>query len=370
MVMDRFNIKRSTTAQEFSSKENADFLVDEILLTINKYLANVNKHVVKDKAFLDLFNQIASTVFKHEKDRCSLKELNPIVINETMKHILKTPSPFVVDTSVQKPLQEAPKDPVAVVDTFKKIGAETSKKTVVINNSETAIKVDNIVGISLKSIRFDYISDYNIGGLDNTITFNENITEDKDLVSADITVCLDPGNYTTQQFLEEVSFLMTSASKVGNTYNLVFNDITSKIHIFSSKETVCLDSSLSINKQIAAVEKGNSFGLVKNDGSLLSTLGFDSMESSSRKFHYKADNIFKLKKAHSFGVKVSALEKDTLIDLFSVVVPYKSNSSSVFEENIVFDETKTLTDIVVEVPDTESQGIEFVLELEVEFLTS
>lgn len=366
--MDRFNIKRSTTAQEFSTKENADFLVDEILLTINKYLANANKHVVKDKAFLDLFNQIASTVFKHEKDRCSLKELNPIVINETMKHILKTPSPFVVDTSVQKPLQD-PEDP-KVLDTFKKIGAETSKKTVVINNSETAIKVDNIVGISLKSIRFDYLSDYNIGGLDNTITFNENITEDKDLVSADITVCLDPGNYTTQQFLEEVSFLMTSASKVGNTYNLVFNDITSKIHIFSSKAPFCLDGSLSINKQIAAVEKGNSFGLVKNDGSLLSTLGFESMESSSRKFHYKADNIFKLKKADSFGVKVSALEKDTLIDLFSVVVPCKSNSSSVFEENMVFDETKTLTDIVVEVPDTESQGIEFVLELEVEFLTS
>lgn len=370
MVMDRFNIKRSTTAQEFSSKENADFLVDEILLTINKYLANVNKNVVKDKAFLDLFNQIASTVFKHEKDRCSLKELNPIVINETMKHILKTPSPFVVDTSVQKPLQESPIEEPKDLDTFKKIGATTSKKTVVINNSETSLKVDNIVGISLKSIRFDYISDYNVGGLDNTITFNENITEGKDLVSADITVSLDPGNYTTQQFLEEVSFLMTSASKVGNTYNLVFNDITSKVHIFSTKEPIWLDGSLSINKQIAAVEKGNSFGIVKNGCSLLDILGFDSVEGNARKSHYKADNIFKLKKSNNFGVKVRAVDKDTLIDLFTIVVPCKSNSSNVFEESLAFDETKTLTDIVLEVPDTESQGIEFVLELEVEFLTS
>jgi hypothetical protein len=368
--MDRFITKRSTTAEEFSSKENADFLVDEILISINKYLANVKKHVLKNKAFLDLFNQIASTVFKHEKDRCSLKELNPIVINETMKHILKTPFPFVVDTSVQKPLQESPEPEPIVEDTFKKIGVETSKKTTIITHAQSSINQDNIVGLSLKSIRFDYLSDYNVGGLDNTITFNEKITEDKDLISADITVSLDPGNYTTLQLLEEVSFLMTSNSKVGNTYNLVFNDITSKIHVFSTKEPVRLDNTSSINKQIAAAEKGNSFGLVKAEGSLLGLLGFNSLGELKKSNHYKADSIFKLRKETTFDVRISGLYGDSLVGLFTVPVPCKTDTVSVFEEQKKFEEATVITDIVVEVPDTKSQDIEFVLELEVEFLST
>ena len=148
-------LKKNCSVEEFAAKENADFLIKESLQLING--GNPRKVVSKTLPFLEYFNKIASSVFKHEKNRKTLGEINAIVIKEITGYVLKNLDIFAEDLP-QKTLEikETPKELPEIsrdLSTFKNITAKTFTKTInITTDSFTLESPQEITKITLKSI--------------------------------------------------------------------------------------------------------------------------------------------------------------------------------------------------------------------------
>lgn len=366
--------KKNCSVEEFAAKENADFLIKESLQIING--GNPKKVVSKTLPFLEYFNKIASSVFKHEKNRKSLREINAIVIKEITGYVLKNLDIFANDLpeksleieETPKELPEIPRD----LSTFKNITARTITETININTESFVLNSPKeITKITLKSIKFGYISDYNLGSRSCDLTFIEHLDPVKDLISPKIEINLDPGNYSQDQLLSELSFIMTFNSKVGNNYNVIYNEVTSKLNIFCTKEPFVFEKDKSINRQILQTECGLPFffcdsGLVR----------FLNLSTDTPNTSHKSKKAFLLKKCKEFKVKIiGELEteettQDTSISLkiFEEMVTLTRDNKITFDSCNSFDVPKKFKDFTILLPNTESDSTEFEICLELEYI--
>lgn len=361
--LDKFNYEKDyrnkTRPEEFTDQKNIDDIINNIMITVKDSIKDPNKQLNIDSTFMANFNKIAATIYKHEGEHSDLHVINGIVSNEMIKYILKKPEIFLSDTLLPKKTED-----------FINISTRIYSQTIKLSENHTKINLKNIVSIQMKSIMFDYISDYTVSEDYNTLVFQEKLAEDKDLWSQEILIQVEPGNYTKEQFIEEIANLMNENSISKNIYNLTFNSITSKLSLFSSKAPFIDNKKDLLRAQINAVEKNMVFNIISEKSNILSILGFSENNYKNKNIYNGCDR-YKLQKNKNIHIDIRGNKNDMedLVKLFNTEVPCQiGNLVNFEEENIInFDHEENFEDLIVFFSTSESQDTEFEIVLKVNY---
>lgn len=268
----------NTTAIEiFSSKENTDRLVEKCASSLN---------LDPTSEFLSIVKGISLSVFDVEGNKNCLNDLNGIVIREVSRYILDKRRDLL----------------------FKVISPVKHYLDISISSEDWTVldPVMKTISILLESIDIDYASNNTVTRTNNTISFRERLASDKDLWSEELTVSLEPGNYTAEECLEELGDLMTEASKIANIYNVFYDIITDRVSIF----TTTLDKLEDITrKKTRTCSKAGDFLIIPESSTILDMLGFSknifedyrSIFTAKYRFRYEKPSFFQVKLLESSG---------------------------------------------------------------------
>lgn len=230
----------STTFEAFTSQENTDTLINLCVSSLN---------IDPTQEFLSILQGISLSVFNVEGYTNSLGVLNGIVVKEVSKYII-----------------EKRKDLFFKVISPKKYSKDITLTTETI----CELEVQEITSIFLDEIRVHYSSNNVVNSATNTFCFKERMSEGKDLWSDEILIELDPGNYTAEEYLEELEFLMTTSSKAKNFYNFFYDRITDKVSVFTTEDKLDWPT----RNSVRSCEKKGDFLIIPEKSTTLRLLGF------------------------------------------------------------------------------------------------
>lgn len=263
----------STTFEAFTSQENTDTLVNLCVSSLN---------IDPTQEFLSILQGISLSVFNVEGYTNSLNSLNRIVVNEVSKYVL-----------------EKRKDLFFKVISPKKY----SKGITLATETPCVLDFQEITSIFLDEVQIHYTSNNVVNNANNTLCFKEKMSEGKDLWSEEIVIELDPGNYTAEEYLEELEYLMTSASKARNFYNFFYDRITDKVSVFTTTDKLEWPT----RNSVRSCEKKGDFLIIPEKSTTLRLLGFSqSFDRESKIFAGKT----RMKYFLDAGIRVSVLDQE------------------------------------------------------------
>jgi hypothetical protein len=275
----------STTFEDFTSEINNTDLINLCVSSLN---------IDPTQEFLNILQGISLSIFDVEGSTNSLNELNSIVVKEVSKYILAKRRDLL----------------------FKVISPKKYYENISISTeTPTLLNFQEISSIFLDNLSIDYSSNYVVNSSNNTISFKERLAPEKDLWSENIIVRIDPGNYTSEQYLEELEDLMTVASKVKNFYNFFYDDITNKVVIFTTEEKLDWPT----RKTVRNCSKKGDFLINREHSTTLNLLGFSNNSLE------EAGNIFtgssRMKYYAPAFLNVKILDEDTEEIIFDFDIP-------------------------------------------------
>jgi hypothetical protein len=298
-----------TTFEDFTSEINTVKLTNLCVSSLN---------IDPTGEFLDILQGISSSIFNVEGSTNSLNELNGIVVKEVSKYILAKR-----------------RDLLFKVISPKKYYENVSFST----ETPTLLNDEDITSIFLNNLAIDYTSNYVVNTRNNTISFSERLSPGKDLWSEPLIVRVDPGNYTAEEYLEELEDLMSAASKVKNFYNFFYDNITNKVVIFTTEEKLECPT----RKTVRNCPKQGDFLINRENSTTLNLLGF-SNNSFEEGNSAKATSRMKYSLYPFFNVKI--LDQDTEDIIFDFDLPIGAPSYSL---TLRYDLVKPITGLITRV---------------------
>jgi hypothetical protein len=191
---------------------------------------------------------------------------------------------------------------------------KTTMTEFTLSNKYNLVDFREIIKISDQKFEVTETTGYNITESNNTISFIEQLAENKELYSEVIIIKLNPGKYSKIQLFQEIGELMSLASKVNNFYSVCLNIISGKATIISMIEPLSDydDGTYSdIRDTISTTGKGLEFKLVQAD-----PLGEPS-ESPDFSVNQELGSKFKIVKENTVSVSLST-ENGYLITKFDI----------------------------------------------------
>ena len=269
--------------------------IPRIISKINGLL-NENAVLHEDQLLINTVSRISSEVFVHEKLNLSVKEMRSITIDESVRFIMNSQEEFDI------------REFIPVSDN------KTTTTELRLSNKYNLVDFREIIKISDQKFEVTEITGYNINGTNNTVSFIEQLAENKELYSETITIKLNPGKYSKFQLFQEIGELMSMSSKVNNFYSTCLNTISMKATVISMIEPLSDhdDGTYSdIRDTISTTGKGLEFKLIQAD-----PLGEPS-ESQAFSVNQELGSKFKIAKENTVSVSLST-ENGCLITKFDI----------------------------------------------------
>jgi hypothetical protein len=159
------------------------------------------------------------------------------------------------------------------------------------------IKFDNVIFIRVVALSMCNV-DYSITENNNTFIFKEWISDKKELLSEDITIVIEPGNYTKEELIEELENEINESSVTKTMYRCYLDPVTLRCIITTNVDTEGIESKrgkgfincIKNNKKI-----NNKFDISSNS-TLLRTLGFTGKNTMTNSDKYISINPVKIVK--------------------------------------------------------------------------
>lgn len=277
----------NTTLEAFSSVLNTDRLVNLCVSSLN---------IDPTEEFLSILEGIGMSVFKAESKEKTLNEVNSIVVREVSKYVLDKRRDLLFKVISPKLYQQ---------EIFFSTEMETKLE-----------EFKDITSIFLDSVDILYSSNGPVNTRNNVISFKERLSPGKDLWSEIITVVIEPGNYSPEEYLEELEDLMARASKIKNFYNFFYDKTIDKISIFSTSEKFEGNTRRSIRN----CEKAGDFILIPESSTVASTLGFSKNTFEEPDNVFIGKSRFKYVKNSFFNVEICCGKSGKILFNFQVPV--------------------------------------------------
>ncbi len=291
----------------FTSNTNANIILDESLKVINSAGLQTFKN---DKKFFDIFNKIASQVFKHECEKLStfppkiaLKRLNDIVIKELIHHVLQTYSKEIPKEIPKQPQPEPVVKIEAKEETFKMV---LEGEVTTLNSPVTNVKSVKIHEIVMHN------KDFIINETNNRLVILQTDTHDGTEFKTECDITLEPGDYNSDQLFSEIEKQLKRES--GKDYDLYKNEVNDKVFITCLKLGV---SKRTPFKELMDLFIGKScnitFSIDKEKSTVLNVLGFTDEQDLQGENKYVSKNPLKLLKRNLLKLCISFFNDEELV---------------------------------------------------------
>jgi len=415
----------SALQDAFTSNQNVDYILSSVIDQISK----LSKYIIKkDQAFFNIFNTVASSIFKVEsKNNKDLATINGIVISELTKYIARNPSAVtalqpppgrvnfsnnapdpafvprvpagVGGTPVQllPPIQPVPQfqsvpqsqgvqqsqgvPPNPSIPQFQSVPLfasepqQESQKEISVKKEKFRINIatdfkpfplQNVLSVKLVSLWLPN-SDYIITEFNNKFIFREQISEAKELYSENFEINIEPGDYTPETLLEDLETSMNSMSK-NDTYRCLLDPVTKKTVITSIDLSSVTENTRNIVKFIKNAkdhEGGSGKKFEIISSTLLPCLGFNGNQSNCDK--YISQNSIKLLRCPVINLCVM-LNKNIKIFDEPLIIGNSDNNIIYFKNNIqkIFNRSIDIEDFTIDFGNYNRRGHDFNLILEIE----
>lgn len=314
---------------KFSSQENADIILTYSIkhLTEQGYNKEVNK---KDKDFFEIFNTIASSVFKHEYKNLidkpiddALVIINKIVISEIVKYTLKKHHKTV--RFEDNPEKQEKQEKVITI----KEKEEKFKIVIESDKFKLSSPIENVTEINIIGLKM-YNKEYIINDKNNELVIAKGDIEYK--------IKIEPGNYNKDTLIYEISSMLKI--KTNTEFICYIDNITDKVILSTQKidnATLKVSSFREIMTKLKNKEEMDDatlkFNIIKEKSTILGVLGFNNNDEVclEGKSVYTSDNPIKLLREDKINFNMSIkCEEDEVQFKYNTDIILTITNESVF----------------------------------------